>query len=87
MDNMAILRFGLPAQEVLVIAQGRVKTTFYVKYTLATLSDFDNLKKIQKKVRANGGTMEPKPTPKNPCRNASIDWYFPAGESTSSENE
>ena len=77
----------MPAQEVLVIDHGRIETTFYVSHTLANLCDIDNLKEIQKIVRAAGGTMEPKPTPKNPCRNASIGWFLPQCESSSSENE
>ena len=80
-----VLRFRLPAQEVSESDQGRVKATFFVQYTLAKSSDIDNLKEIKRKVREAGGKIEPTPTVKRICRNASVGWFLPQMESSDDE--
>ena len=65
--------------------QGRVKATLFVQYTLAESFDIDNLKRIKRKVREAGGKIEPRPTVKRICRNASIGWFLPQCESSDAE--
>ena len=80
-----VLRYGIPAQHVGFLDQGRVEVTLRVAYPLMELGDIDNLKDIKKKVRGSGGKIEPRATPKPICMNATYDWFLPQFESSDSE--
>ena len=82
---MAFSRYGIPAEHVGPIDQGRVEVTLHVRYPLVEFAEIEKLGKIKKNVRRLGGKIEPRATPKPIYLNATYDWFLPQFESSDSE--